>query len=231
MDILSDIFGRISAPEDLTRRVETDRFGPVTFRLGLDRPALTLPLVRVQDAKQRFAGSPLAQVANRLEPEVLVESVHGTDTIEGGDLSPDETRDVLALPPEQLTAQRQRRVQEYGAMRCAYCALRGLASRQVAAQCAALIAPYAGWEQRPPNDVKAVARERRLTPAALDDEVLPRVDVGQRPAEVGRSGCTPALSQATSARDAPQDGGIVVQQTIHHAVAQHGRDFGIGFGC
>lgn len=110
MDILADIFGDIADPDTLTRRVETDRFGPFTFRLGLDLHALTLPLVRVQDAQRRFAGSPLAQVANRLEPEVLVESVHGTNTIEGGDLTPDETRQVLALPPEQLTAERQRRV-------------------------------------------------------------------------------------------------------------------------
>lgn len=110
MDILADIFGDIADPDTLTRRVETDRFGPFTFRVGLDLPALTVPLVRVQDAQRRFAGSPLAQVANRLEPEVLVESVHGTDTIEGGDLTTDETRQVLALPPEQLTAERQRRV-------------------------------------------------------------------------------------------------------------------------
>ncbi len=110
MDILADIVGDIADLETLTRRVETDRFGPFTFRAGLDLPTLALPLVRVQDAQRRFSGSPLAQVANRLELEVLVESVHGTNTIEGGDLTPDETREVLALPPEQLTAERQRRV-------------------------------------------------------------------------------------------------------------------------
>lgn len=110
MDISRDIFDAIPDPGALTRRVETSRFGPFTFRLGLDWPALIMPQVRVQDAHRRFTASPLAQVANRLEPEVLVESVHGTDTIEGGDLSPDETRDVLALPPEELTAERQRRV-------------------------------------------------------------------------------------------------------------------------
>mgnify|MGYP001179135387 CR=1 FL=1 len=110
MDISKDIFEDIPEPETLTRRVETDRFGPFTFRLGLDLPALTVPRVRLQDAQRRFAGSPLAQVANRLEPEVLVESVHGTNTIEGGDLTPEETREVLALPPEQLTAERQQRV-------------------------------------------------------------------------------------------------------------------------
>ena len=53
MDILADIFGGVTDPETLTRRVETDRFGPFTFRLGLDLPALALPLVRVQDGVLR----------------------------------------------------------------------------------------------------------------------------------------------------------------------------------
>lgn len=100
----------IQDPETPALRVGTDRFGPFTFQVGVDLPALELPLVRVQDAHRRFIGSPLAQVANRLEPEVLVESVHGTNTIEGGDLTPEETGAVLALPPQQVTAERQLRV-------------------------------------------------------------------------------------------------------------------------
>jgi len=97
-------------PQSLARRVETDRFGPFTFQVGLDPQALELPLVRVQDAHRRFIGSPLAQVASRLEQEVLVEFVHGTNTIEGGDLTQEETGAVLALPPEQIRAERQLRV-------------------------------------------------------------------------------------------------------------------------
>lgn len=39
-------------------RVETDRFGPITFQVGLDPQPLKLPLVRVEDAHRRFIGSP-----------------------------------------------------------------------------------------------------------------------------------------------------------------------------
>lgn len=100
----------IQDPQTPALRVETDRFGPFTFQVGLDLQALELPLVRIEDAHRRFIGSPLAQVANRLEAEVLVESVHGTNTIEGGDLTPEETGTVLARPPEQIKAQRELRV-------------------------------------------------------------------------------------------------------------------------
>ncbi len=100
----------IQDPQKLALRVETDRFGPFTFQVGLNLQALELPLVRIKDAHRRFIGSPLAQVANQLEQEVLVESVHGTNTIEGGDLTPEETGAVLALPPEQIKAERQLRV-------------------------------------------------------------------------------------------------------------------------
>ena len=100
----------IQDQKTLAQRVDTDRFGPFTFQVGLDLQALELPLVRVQDAQRRFIGSPLAQVANRLEQEVLVESVHGTNTIEGGDLTPEETGAVLALPPQQIKAERELRV-------------------------------------------------------------------------------------------------------------------------
>lgn len=100
----------IQDQETTAVRVETDRFGPFTFQVGLDLQALKLPLVRIEDAHRRFIGSPLAQVAHRLEAEVLVESVHGTNTIEGGDLTPEETGAVLALPPEQIKAERQLRV-------------------------------------------------------------------------------------------------------------------------
>jgi Fic family protein len=100
----------IQDQKTLAQRVDTDRFGPFTFQVGLDLQALELPLVRIQDAHRRFIGSPLAQVANRLEQEVLVESVHGTNTIEGGDLTPEETGAVLALPPQQIRAERELRV-------------------------------------------------------------------------------------------------------------------------
>jgi hypothetical protein len=86
---------------DITRRIETDRFGPFTFQTGVAVDGLELALQRVEDAHERFTASPLAQVASRLEKEVVVSSVFGTNTIEGGTLTEDETADALALDPAQ----------------------------------------------------------------------------------------------------------------------------------
>lgn len=95
---------------DLLLRIETDRFGPFRFQLGVDEAALLLPLQRVEDAHARFAASPLAHVANRLEREVVASSVFGTNTIEGGTLTEDETAAALDLDPGQVQAIEQRRV-------------------------------------------------------------------------------------------------------------------------
>lgn len=91
------------------RRVETDRFGPFVFQLGLTTADLELALHRVADAHERFIASPLSQVANQLEQEVLVSSVFGTNTIEGGTLSEEETASALALDPRQVQAVEQQR--------------------------------------------------------------------------------------------------------------------------
>ena len=56
---------------------------------------------RVEDAHRRFVASPLAQVANPLEREVIASSIYGTNTIEGGTLTEDETRSALNLDPAQ----------------------------------------------------------------------------------------------------------------------------------
>jgi Fic family protein len=53
--------------------------------------------------------SPLSQVANRLEQEVLVSSIFSTNTIEGGTLTEEQTKDALALDPVQVQAEEQRR--------------------------------------------------------------------------------------------------------------------------
>ncbi len=108
MDITPDIFARLSAFE-LVHRVETRRAGPFRFQVGLDEDALHLPYQRVVDAYARFHTSPLAQVANRLEPEVIASSVFGTNTIEGGTLSEEQTRFVLDLAPEAVADEEQRR--------------------------------------------------------------------------------------------------------------------------
>lgn len=74
---------------DIRLRVDTDRFGPVLFEIGVDPDQLRLTMQRVEDAHARFAHSPLAQVANKLEREVIASSIYGTNTIEGGALTED----------------------------------------------------------------------------------------------------------------------------------------------
>ncbi|MDH5301532.1 MAG: Fic family protein [Gammaproteobacteria bacterium] len=90
-------------------RVETDRFGPFVFQVGVDMAALESLLLRVNDAHKRFKSSPLSQVANRLEKEVVVSSIFGTNSIEGGTLSVEETEEALDLMPAQVQDVEQRR--------------------------------------------------------------------------------------------------------------------------
>lgn len=94
---------------EVMRRIETERFGPFTFQIGLASAEVDAALLRVEDAHARFVASPLAQVANRLEKEVVVSSVFGTNTIEGGTLTEDETASALSLDPEQVQEVEQRR--------------------------------------------------------------------------------------------------------------------------
>lgn len=109
MDIFSDKMRPENHP-DVVRRIETDRFGPFVFQTGVAAGGLELALQRVEDAHERFTASPLAQVASRLEKEVVVSSVFGTNTIEGGTLTEDETADALALDPAQMREVEQQRV-------------------------------------------------------------------------------------------------------------------------
>ena len=97
-------------PINALLRVETDRFGPFVFQAGVDTPALQLLLQRIEDAHLRFAGSPLAQVANLLEREVVASSIFGTNTIEGGTLTEAETALAMDLDPAQVQEIEQRRV-------------------------------------------------------------------------------------------------------------------------
>jgi Fic family protein len=91
-------------------RIETERFGPFVFQIGTDMQALTGLPERVEDAFEFFQSSPLARVASLFEKEVLVSSIHGTDTIEGGILSEQETAAVLDADPDKLHAEEARRV-------------------------------------------------------------------------------------------------------------------------
>ena len=94
---------------DCQLRVETDRFGPLTFQVGADLEDLTVLLQRVEDAHELFIKTPLNQVASQLEIEVVVSSVFGTNTIEGGTLSEAETARVLQLDPAEVKETEQRR--------------------------------------------------------------------------------------------------------------------------
>lgn len=89
--------------------VPTARSGPFTFMIGVDTAAIEALYLRVRDAHRRFSASPLAQVANRLEKDVVVSSIFGTNSIEGGTLSEEETRLALELDPAQVEDVEQRR--------------------------------------------------------------------------------------------------------------------------
>ncbi|SFI22225.1 Fic family protein [Nitrosomonas sp. Nm34] len=95
--------------EYLTRRIDMDRFGPFVFEVGVEAARIKLALQRAEDTHDRFIASPFSQVANQLEREVVVSSVFGTNTIEGGKLSEDETANALMLDPAQVKEIEQRR--------------------------------------------------------------------------------------------------------------------------
>lgn len=104
-----DITGEKMTSGEFRKLVETARFGPFTFQIGVDYREAGMLLQRVSDAQSRFLSSPLSQVANRLEQEVLVSSIFSTNTIEGGTLTEEETKDALDIDPTQVQAEEQRR--------------------------------------------------------------------------------------------------------------------------
>ncbi len=108
MDIFKDMVD-FNSPE-VRLRIDTERSGPFLFEVGVDAKALVLPMQRIVDAHARFAASPLAQVANLLEREVIAGSIYGTNTIEGGALTEDETATAMDLDPSLVQEIEQRRV-------------------------------------------------------------------------------------------------------------------------
>ncbi|MDO8417091.1 MAG: hypothetical protein Q7S87_12870 [Agitococcus sp.] len=73
-------------------------------------PSLTPLFDRVADAQEHFSKLSLSQISAQLEKEVIAASVFGTNTIEGGDLSEEETSAVLQLSPEQIQREAERRI-------------------------------------------------------------------------------------------------------------------------
>jgi hypothetical protein len=108
-DIFSDINDGIPRFTEHLLRVETARFGPFTFRIGVSAETVAIALIRLEDAYQRFNGSPLSQVASQVEREVQASSVFGTNTIEGGTLTEEETATALNLDPASVKNIEQRR--------------------------------------------------------------------------------------------------------------------------
>ncbi len=94
---------------NVLQRVETNRSGPFKFQVGVDADAVNVIYQRVTDAYERFQSSPLSQVANQLEREVVVSSIFGTNSIEGGKLSEAETADAYDLDPAAVQEVEQRR--------------------------------------------------------------------------------------------------------------------------
>ncbi len=91
------------------KRIETSRFGLFTFQIGAVPASLESLLLRVNDAQRRFRVSPLSQVANRLEKEVIVSSIFGTNSIEGGTLTEQETGEAIELDPATVKDTERRR--------------------------------------------------------------------------------------------------------------------------
>jgi len=117
LDNPADNSTRKLAWSEVELRLETERFGPFRFQTGVDPHALALPLQRVQDAQERFRRSGLSQVAVELEREVLASSIFGTNTIEGGELSEEETAAAMDLAPDEIENIEQQRARN---MRSAY---------------------------------------------------------------------------------------------------------------
>ena len=109
MDILPDIESALIPLSQWELRIETRRFGPFRFFIGVDATRLATLYQRVLDAHERFNHSPLAQVARQLEREVVVSSIFGTNSIEGGTLTERETQLALELDPTTIEQEEPRR--------------------------------------------------------------------------------------------------------------------------
>ena len=89
----------------------THRSGKFVFQPGIDMEKLQPTLDRVLDAHERFTDIPtIPDVVSKLVDIVLVSSIHGTDTIEGGTLSEDETKRILGSDLEKAKEQREQGV-------------------------------------------------------------------------------------------------------------------------
>jgi len=78
-------------------RIPTHRSGIFKFMVGVDFESIQPLIDRVEDAKKRFQSTPiLPEAALQIQNEVLVSSVFGTNTIEGGTLTEEETAALIS---------------------------------------------------------------------------------------------------------------------------------------
>lgn len=98
-------------PKDDLLRVENHRSGIFKFQAGINTAALQPLLDKIEEAHRRISGMPvLPDVAIKLEREILVDSVYGTNAIENGELTEEETAAALDAPPEQAREESTLRV-------------------------------------------------------------------------------------------------------------------------
>ena len=80
------------------------------MRIGIDLEALEPVLRQVQDLQRLFNQLPIPLgIAKQLDRKVIVASIRGTDTIEGGTLSEEETEQILKNPAAAKD-ERERRI-------------------------------------------------------------------------------------------------------------------------
>lgn len=92
-------------------KVETHRSGHFIFQIGLNIEQLDILKARVNDAHIRFTSIPLvSEVSSELENRVMIASIYSTNTIEGGELTYEETEDVLNLSDNEIKEQKDIRV-------------------------------------------------------------------------------------------------------------------------
>ena len=92
-------------------KVETDKSGHFIFQIGLDIEKLDVLKDRINDAHTRFISMPLlSEISSELEQLAMIDSIYGTNTIEGGDLTYEETEKILNLSDDEIKEEREKRV-------------------------------------------------------------------------------------------------------------------------
>ncbi len=97
-------------PDGYWKISETCRPGrSFVLQVGIDKSHLNSLMQRVKEAYVRFASIPFySDISNALEQFVLVSSIHGTDSIEGGTLTEEEIKQVFESTNTFVTNKEQR---------------------------------------------------------------------------------------------------------------------------